>query len=41
MLKVIIEDYDQLSDEEKEFVPKNGCGEKCASYLSCAKSLGL
>jgi len=33
MLKVTIEDYEQLSDEEKESAPDSGCGKEYASYI--------
>ncbi len=33
MLKVTIEDYEHLSDEEKETASNCGCGKEAADYL--------
>lgn len=33
MLEVVLEDYDKLSDEEKEHCSNNGSGKEYASYI--------
>ena len=40
MLKVHFEGYEDLTEEEKERVPNNGCGKKYANYVRVTHGMG-